>query len=195
MKEYQSEDSKDSDLSQLETQKERLRNLNHKLLHGWKTQTLSLFKEIFGEDSEEYKSLNKYNFLSSYSNDLYDKQVKDGIPFVEPIMNAAIERLKNRQLSYTQPAYKQKQKRILFKQISSIETISFMFLVAGLIASAGYFFGELKGSVQNMQLKEDTTKLNNEISNLLDTIKLLRTPPLKESNNIPSGDTSSNKNK
>ena len=119
----------------LNMQLEKLNTLNQDTFQAWKSQTSSYIKDIFGENTEEYKFIKNHRFLGLYNDDPYNVQIKNNTPSIRTHLENCIESLEHRGL-IKQKAGTQKDKESWTKKYPLI----FEIVKAIIILLVGYFF-------------------------------------------------------
>jgi len=114
---------------------EKLMTLDKETYQAWKTQTASYINDIFGEDSEEYKFINGFNFIGFYSDTPYNQQIRQNTPRIKTFLDNCIESLEHRGLTKKKVEI-QKEKEIWTKKYPLI----FEIVKAIIILLVGYFF-------------------------------------------------------
>lgn len=116
-------------------QLDKLNNLDYNSYKAWTSQTSSYLKDIFGEESDEYKFMKNFSFLQSYDDDHENIQIKSRTPSVRIHLENCIESIEHRGINQSKKEAKEtkeswtKKYPLIFEIVKSI-----------IILLVGYFF-------------------------------------------------------
>ncbi len=164
---------KDEAINELNRLIGRLNDKNYQKNDAWTNKTATLIRKYFGEDSEQYKFITDFRFLTG----IYTPDAKQQV----------IDKNKGRAVQYLKDCIEFIEKYDLYKPVRKnfFSTIGNEWLIAILISIAGalYSFGFLSGThsndVQNYELKQTVKSQQDTISKYKTIIDTLTKRKLK----------------
>ncbi len=164
---------KDEAILELNRQIDRLNDKNYPKNDAWTNKTATLIRKYFGEDSEQYKFLSDFKFLTGFITPDTKQQI--------------IDRNKGRAVQYLKDCiefiekyglYKRPRKNIL-STIGNEWLVAILIPIAGALYGLGFSNGTHSNDVQNYELRQTVKSQHDTISKYKTIIDTLTVRKLK----------------